>query len=68
MIGSDTTGLVNFTINFKDFYNNTGDTVSTVTDASQVIFDRTNPQVTNITSGQYFSGDVTPIIVETYYS
>jgi len=30
--------------------------------------DTTPPAITNITSGQYFSGDVTPTIVETNYS
>jgi len=49
-------------------YGYTGTTVSSVTDGSQVIFDKTNPQVTNITSGQEFTSEITPTIVETNFS
>jgi hypothetical protein len=49
-------------------YGYTGITVSSVTDGSQVIFDKTNPDVTNITTGQNFTGEITPTIVETNYS
>jgi len=49
-------------------YGYTGITVSSVTDASQVIYDKTIPKVTNITSGEYFNGEITPTIVETNYS
>lgn len=68
LVGGESEGNTSFSIDFEDFYNNTGITVTTVTDASQVIIDLTDPTVTNITSGTYFSGSITPTIVETHYS
>ncbi len=66
--GGESEGNTSFSIDFEDFYNNTGITVTTVTDTSQVIIDFTPPAITNIISGQYFNTDITPIIVETNYS
>jgi len=60
--------VTNFTIDFEDMFSNTGDTVSSTTDSSQVIIDLTDPEISNIITGQYFSGDVIPTIVETNYS
>lgn len=68
LAGGEPEGIVNFSIDFEDFYTNTGVTVTTVTDTSQIIIDLTAPTITNITTGQYFSGNITPNIIETNYS
>ncbi len=45
MTSSDTEGVVPFTIGFQDFAGNNGVTVTTTTDASSVLFDKTNPTI-----------------------
>jgi len=45
MTSGDTTGLVSFLIAFSDVNSNSGVSVSAVTDASSVTFDKTNPSV-----------------------
>ena len=68
LTGGEPEGIVNFSIDFEDFYTNTGITVTTVTDTSQVIIDFTAPAITNITTGQYFNSGIIPAITEENYS
>jgi len=68
MAGSDTDGAIIMSIDFADMFGNAGDTVTGTSDGSRVIFDKINPIITNITSGQLFSGNVTPVFTEVNYS
>lgn len=45
LTGADEEGAVPFTIDFSDLVGNEGDTVSTITDSSEVIFDCTKPEI-----------------------
>lgn len=64
----DTDGTVSISINFQDMFGNSGSTVTSTTDTSSVIFDKTNPAITSITTGQYFNANITPAITEANYS
>lgn len=66
--GTEADGPIPFTISFEDVFGNAGDQVTGTTNSSLVNFDKTLPAITNITSGQLFTGDVTPIFTETNYS
>jgi hypothetical protein len=48
-------------------FGNSGNTVSSTTNASQVIIDNIQPAITNIITGQYLSG-IIPAITEINYS
>jgi len=48
LTSSDTNGTVGFSINFNDVAGNHGTTVSTVTDASSVTFDKTAPTLSSV--------------------
>ena len=52
-----------FIFAFEDQAGNTGTATATVD-----WIDKIAPIITNITSGQYFSGDITPSITEAHYS
>jgi len=49
-------------------FGNSGNTITSTTDSSQVIIDTVIPTIVNIVSGQYFSGNITPAITEINYS
>jgi hypothetical protein len=49
MSSSDIDGLRTFTIDFKDYAGNNGVQVTSVTDGSSVIFDKTKPTLTSVT-------------------
>ena len=66
LVGWETNWITAISINYEDMFGNTGDTVTS--SSWQVIIDIINPTITNITSGQYFSGNVTPTITEINYS
>ncbi len=50
LVGTDSEGVVSFSIDYEDLYGNSGSTVTTTTDSSSVTFDRTAPVAPVVTA------------------
>ncbi|MDH5718998.1 MAG: Ig-like domain-containing protein [Spirochaetia bacterium] len=58
MTGAETSGLVAFTVNFTDLSGNAGTQVTSVTDASNVTYDKTPPSITTFAGANEASDNV----------
>ena len=64
LTGTDVEGIVPFSISFSDLVGNAGTPVSTTTNTSQVLFDRTAPVVTSINRHDPTEGATTAAILK----